>query len=195
LRFFRGIGCKACGFTGYSGRTLISELLEINQDIALALSTGVGEKQIKQLALEGGMKTMIDDGLLKLNQTTLAEIIRVVPIEMIKEFRARGQDSAPEPSIEDRDSNAAPFFHPDAKLLISDPEVDWLMIDKFYERYEALRKKIGQPKKAVAADVFREFINKSYKNICSKSECAGVAFYLSTQSGKVEIAAAGLALE
>ncbi len=189
LRFFRGIGCKACGFTGYSGRTLISELLEINQDIALALSTGAGEKQIKQLALDGGMKTMIDDGLMKLTQTTLAEIIRVVPIEMIKDFRARIDGSNQSAKANGRNSDGSREFQPEAKLVISDPEADWLMIDKLYERFESLRKKVGRPRQTVDATIFREFINSSFYNICRQFECSEVAFYLSTQSGKVEVAA------
>lgn len=195
LRFFRGIGCKACGFTGYSGRTLISELLEINQDIALALSTGAGEKQIKQLALEGGMKTMIDDGLLKLNQTTLAEIIRVVPIEMIKEFRARKEIIVSD-SLEDLpDGNTAKAFQPEAKLVINDPEADWLMIDKLYERYEVLRQKVGRPSQKIDAAIFRDFINQSFNEVRSRYSCDGVIFYLSTRSGKVEIAAEAQAEE
>lgn len=191
LRFFRGIGCKACGFTGYSGRTLISELLEINQDIALALSTGAGEKQIKQLALEGGMKTMIDDGINKLNQTTLAEIIRVVPIEMIKEFRTRQEYSAEDEhkTVGFNGRNRCRTFQPDAKLIITDPEADWLMIDRLYERYEFLRKKVGRPEKKIAAAVFRDFIGKSFKEVCEQYECDSAVFYLFTQSGKVEISA------
>jgi hypothetical protein len=195
LKFFRGIGCKACGFTGYSGRTLISELLEVNQEIALALSTGAGEKQIKQLALEGGMKTMIDDGICKLNQTTLAEIIRVVPIEMIKEFRTRreyqseaGQEYPSGDRAEKR--SACRIFKPDAKLIISDPEADWLTIDKLYERYEFLRRKVGRPEKRIDAAVFRAFIGHNFTEVCNQYECDSVIFYLSTQSGKVEISAA-----
>ena len=138
---------------------------------------------------------MIDDGLLKLNQTTLAEIIRVVPIEMIKEFRARRESSVPEDLDENQNVNPSKKFHPDAKLVINDPEADWLMIDKLYERYEALRKKVGKPRTEIAADVFREFISKSFKEICGQYECGGVVFYLSTQSGKVEIAATGQSKE
>ena len=192
LRFFRGIGCKACGFTGYSGRTLISELLEINQEIALALSTGAGEKQIKQLALEGGMKTMIDDGILKLTQTTLAEIIRVVPIEMIKEFRSR-QDNPVDDEAKSaglNGNNRCLTFQPDAKLIISDPEADWLLIDRLYDRYESLRGKLGRPKESIDATIFREFISQNFKQVCDQYKCHEVIFYLSTQTGKVEVLAA-----
>jgi hypothetical protein len=133
------------------------------------------------------MKTMIDDGICKLNQTTLAEIIRVVPIEMIKEFRSR-QEYQGEDSSEKR--SACRVFKPDAKLIISDPEADWLTIDKLYERYEFLRRKVGRPEKRIDAAVFRAFIGQNFTKVCDQYECDSVIFYLSTQSGKVEISAA-----
>lgn len=89
IKFYKGIGCKACDFTGYKGRTLISELFEINQKITLAISCKTGETELKQQAMQAGMKTMADDGLMKMNQISLSELIRVLPLEMIKEFKSR----------------------------------------------------------------------------------------------------------
>lgn len=89
IRFYKGIGCKACDFTGYSGRTLVSELLEINHDMTLAISCRESEQQLRKIAIGSGMKTMADDGILKTDQLTLSELIRVLPLEMIKEFKAR----------------------------------------------------------------------------------------------------------
>jgi len=87
--FYRAIGCELCDFTGYNGRILISEFFVMNEDIVRALITDAGEKEIKHIAINGGMKTMLDDSILKLDQTTLSEIIRIVPHEMIKEFKSR----------------------------------------------------------------------------------------------------------
>ena len=89
INFYKGIGCTACDFTGYSGRTLISELFEINRRITLAISCKTGETELKRLAIKNGMKTMADDGLIKMNQISLSELIRVLPLEMIKEFKNR----------------------------------------------------------------------------------------------------------
>jgi type II secretory ATPase GspE/PulE/Tfp pilus assembly ATPase PilB-like protein len=61
----------------------------MNEDIVRAIVTDAGEKEIKRIAINGGMKTMLDDSILKLDQTTLSEIIRVVPHEMIKEYKSR----------------------------------------------------------------------------------------------------------
>ncbi|MBW2248015.1 MAG: Flp pilus assembly complex ATPase component TadA [Deltaproteobacteria bacterium] len=87
--FYRAKGCELCDFTGYNGRILISEFFVMNEDIIRALITDAGENEIKRIAINGGMKTMLDDAILKLDQTTLSEIIRIVPHEMIKEFKSR----------------------------------------------------------------------------------------------------------
>ena len=75
--------------------TLISEFFVINKEIALAIIRGTKENEIRRIAIEGGMKTMVDDCILKLNQTTLSEIIRVMPHEMIKEFKSRDLKPSP----------------------------------------------------------------------------------------------------
>ncbi len=87
--FYRGIGCKACNFTGYSGRTLVSELFEVDRKMTPAISCKTGEGELKQMAVDNGMKTMADDGLMKMSQISLSELIRVIPLEMIQEFKAR----------------------------------------------------------------------------------------------------------
>ncbi len=89
LNFFRGEGCPDCNYTGYDGRTLISELLIIDSDIARALNREASPREIKAIALQNGMKTMVDDGLTKMSSTTLTELVRVVPSEMLKEFKSR----------------------------------------------------------------------------------------------------------
>jgi type IV pilus assembly protein PilB len=87
--FYKGIGCKACDFTGYSGRTLVSELFEIDRTMTLAISCRTNETKLKQIAIKNGMRTMADDGLMKMSQISLSELIRVLPLEMIKEFKTR----------------------------------------------------------------------------------------------------------
>ncbi len=87
--FYKGVGCKACDFTGYSGRTLVSELFNITRKMTLAVSCKTSEAKLKQMAIDNGMKTMADDGLMKMSQISLSELIRVLPLEMIQEFKAR----------------------------------------------------------------------------------------------------------
>lgn len=89
INFYKGIGCKSCDFTGYSGRTLVSELFEMNRRLTLAVSSKTSEAELKRMAIKAGMRTMADDGMTKMNQISLSELIRVLPLEMIKEFKSR----------------------------------------------------------------------------------------------------------
>lgn len=89
ITFYKGVGCKACKFTGYSGRTLVSELFDITNEMTLAISCKTSEQDLKRIAIKLGKKTMVDDGILKINQISLPELIRVLPLEMINEYKTR----------------------------------------------------------------------------------------------------------
>jgi hypothetical protein len=181
------MGCRNCGYSGYKDRTLISELFEINREIALALSRGISETQLRRLALDSGMKTMIDDALIKLDQTTLTEIIRVVPIEMIKEFISRDRPSG----------QAAPAANgglPDSyservRLHITDPCSEKTIIDHLFERYQAMRKIAGQAPAPGDGDVFHRFIAESHEQITGKYRCRQVAFEFHSQGKEISITA------
>jgi general secretion pathway protein E len=74
------VGCEACGGTGYSGRTTISELLVIDDGIREALGRrSQDQRAIEQLARAAGFRTLYEDGLAKVGvgETTLEEVLRV----------------------------------------------------------------------------------------------------------------------
>ncbi len=80
-RFYRGKGCVACNFTGYSGRVGIFETLDVNDEIKkLIVSPDFSLNKLKLLARKNGMKTMFEDGLLKVERgiTTIEEVMRVI---------------------------------------------------------------------------------------------------------------------
>lgn len=79
LRFCKGKGCERCFNTGYSGRTVIAEVLQLSPKIRELILSGSQEQFIKQQARLEGMKTLREDGLaaaLK-GQTTIEEVLRV----------------------------------------------------------------------------------------------------------------------
>jgi len=79
LQFYKGRGCAHCFNTGYSGRTVIAEVLQLSQKIRDLILTGSQEQFIKQQARAEGMKTLREDGLeaaLK-GFTTIEEVLRV----------------------------------------------------------------------------------------------------------------------
>lgn len=78
--FFYGKGCDKCGQSGYQGRLAIYEVLEIDEKMRGIISDLKGnESEIRKAALEQGMMSMKEDGLLKAlkGTTTLTEIERV----------------------------------------------------------------------------------------------------------------------
>lgn len=78
--FYYGKGCDACEHSGYKGRIGIHEVLEMDDEIRVALMRNADASEIKKIAVKNGMTTMIEDGFLKATQgtTTIEEILRVI---------------------------------------------------------------------------------------------------------------------
>ncbi|WP_245939568.1 type II secretion system ATPase GspE [Thermovibrio guaymasensis] len=78
-KFARGKGCEHCLGTGYLGRTAIYEILQIDKDIKRLILERKDSEEIKELALEKGMKTLKMDGAVKVTMgiTTPEEVLRV----------------------------------------------------------------------------------------------------------------------
>lgn len=72
-------GCPVCNGLGYKGVLGIFEILQVNEAITKAVLAGTTIGDIKKLAIENGMITLKQDGLLKVFEsiTTIEEINRV----------------------------------------------------------------------------------------------------------------------
>lgn len=83
INFFRGRGCDHCKQTGYRGRMGIFEILMISDRIRGMILQNCSAAEVKQTAIEEGMKTMQEDGLRKVldGHTTIEECLRVVYVE------------------------------------------------------------------------------------------------------------------
>jgi type IV pilus assembly protein PilB len=79
------VGCNDCDQTGYKGRIGIYELLHFNESIRSVIRTDGRTEQIRDAARVNGMRLMQEDALdrLQLGETTLGEILRVVPFEKV----------------------------------------------------------------------------------------------------------------
>ena len=77
--FYEGKGCEACRFTGYKGRTGIYEILIVTEPIRDLILKRASSQEIKQKAVEEGMRSLRHDGLLKVCQgiTTITEVMRI----------------------------------------------------------------------------------------------------------------------
>ena len=80
FKFYHGKGCEACSGIGYKGRIGIHEVFIITPEIEqMILSGNVSEYEVEKKAIENGMVTMVQDGILKAMDgiTTLEEVFRV----------------------------------------------------------------------------------------------------------------------
>ncbi len=76
----RAVGCRTCGSTGYSGRMVLAEVMNVTEEIDRMIIEQASIANIERKACEQGMRTLRADGLLRAVQgfTTLEEVLRVV---------------------------------------------------------------------------------------------------------------------
>jgi type II secretory ATPase GspE/PulE/Tfp pilus assembly ATPase PilB-like protein len=82
VRLWRGTGCPECKQTGYKGRIGVFELMTIDQRFHDAIVSRAGAPEFLRLARERGMRTLLEDGLIKAVQgiTTVEELFRATRI-------------------------------------------------------------------------------------------------------------------
>ena len=80
LEAYEPVGCRRCGGSGYRGRAGIYEVMSISSEIrSLALERRSAD-ELREMAMNQGMRRLRDDGLDKVRQgvTSMAEIARVI---------------------------------------------------------------------------------------------------------------------
>ncbi|EKE11559.1 MAG: hypothetical protein ACD_15C00060G0002 [uncultured bacterium] len=79
---YKPVGCEKCSHMGYKGRTTVSEVFIIDRDIQALVTQGAITPELEEKAIENGMLTMVQDGVLKVieGETTLSEIERVTDL-------------------------------------------------------------------------------------------------------------------
>ena len=79
-RLWEGKGCETCGGSGYRGRIGIFEILAFDERFHEPILHGPDLNEIRRLAKEAGMRTMVEDGIDKALQgvTTVEEVLRVI---------------------------------------------------------------------------------------------------------------------
>lgn len=79
LVVYEGIGCPKCSDTGYIGRIGIYELMLMNDELRELTTRKADSNSIKQAAIRHGMRTLRQDGWLKVMSgiTSISEVLRV----------------------------------------------------------------------------------------------------------------------
>jgi type IV pilus assembly protein PilB len=77
--FKKGVGCRRCRNTGYSGRIGVHELLIVTDELRDAITAEAPISTIRKLAIDNNMTTLRHDGFRKVQEgiTTLEEILHV----------------------------------------------------------------------------------------------------------------------
>jgi general secretion pathway protein E/type IV pilus assembly protein PilB len=76
---YKAVGCRACRQTGYAGRMGLFELMVTTETLRQLAHDRATSWKIKQAAMAEGMRTLRDDGWLKVfdGRTTVDEVVRV----------------------------------------------------------------------------------------------------------------------
>jgi general secretion pathway protein E len=79
LRFYQPKGCNDCHGTGYRGRSVIYEILEMKDEIKNAVLRRETDTQIEAVARKSGMANLFETGLEKVlaGETSIEEVLRV----------------------------------------------------------------------------------------------------------------------
>jgi len=78
-RLYKAVGCGACNFSGYRGRTGIYELFVTDDETRHLIHDTAPEAQLRERAVASGMLRLRDDGLrwVREGATSLDEVLRV----------------------------------------------------------------------------------------------------------------------
>jgi len=97
-KFWKGLGCEECQFTGYARRMGIFEVLMITPSIREILDKNVSGVQIRKVAEREGFTVLSKDGISKAVRglTTIEEVMRVAPPEL-EEDTEKGSIAVPLP--------------------------------------------------------------------------------------------------
>lgn len=79
---YKAKGCEKCNFIGYKGRSVINEIVLVDEEIKAAVHKGLVSSQIMDIAKKKGTFTLLESGLKRVEEgiTSLEEILSVAAI-------------------------------------------------------------------------------------------------------------------
>ncbi|MBI2711863.1 MAG: type II secretion system ATPase GspE [Bdellovibrio sp.] len=84
VQIYKAVGCPSCSQSGYSGRTVIHELMVVDDEIRSLIIKNVDSGTLKKAAISKGMTTLREDGVNKVLQglTSVDELMRATHAEV-----------------------------------------------------------------------------------------------------------------
>ncbi len=88
ISWVKGHGCQECNYTGFKGRLALAELWEPSQRDTLLINKKAPLEELQKSSRQSTIP-IIEEAILKLKvgETTLEELIRVLPYSFIEEYR------------------------------------------------------------------------------------------------------------
>ncbi|ADN08073.1 GspE/PulE family protein [Sulfurimonas autotrophica] len=79
-KVYEAVGCQQCKYTGYNGREVVVEILDVDKEIESLITEEASTLELLKVAKHKGMHTMKEDGYIKVLQgiTSFSEIDRVI---------------------------------------------------------------------------------------------------------------------
>jgi len=79
---YRAKGCEKCNLIGYKGRSVINEVVLIDEEIRTAISKGLSSSQIMEVARKKGALTLLESGIKRVEEgiTSLEEVLSVAAV-------------------------------------------------------------------------------------------------------------------
>ncbi len=78
-KFYKGQGCRECNDTGYMGREMICEVLNISEELSSLIAKGASKELLHEQAVKDGFVGIFENGIQKAidGVTSLEEILKV----------------------------------------------------------------------------------------------------------------------
>ncbi len=78
--FYKGVGCRRCRNTGFSGRAGIHEILMINDELRDAIVANQSINELRRTAMRAGMISLRQDGFRKVREglTSVEEVMQLI---------------------------------------------------------------------------------------------------------------------
>jgi len=79
---YKAKGCEKCNLIGYKGRSVINEVVLIDEEIRAAINKGLASSQIMEIARKKGALTLLESGIKRVEEgiTSLEEVLSVAAV-------------------------------------------------------------------------------------------------------------------
>ncbi|MEZ4743069.1 MAG: type IV-A pilus assembly ATPase PilB [Bdellovibrionota bacterium] len=86
VQAYKGAGCSACGKSGTKGRVAVHEVLLMNEYVKKAILADASAMEIKEVAMQTGMRTLRQSAINKLAQglASATEVVKVTSADSVK---------------------------------------------------------------------------------------------------------------